>query len=79
VEHFENVTLPDGPRSRYQLRREPKEGGLATMEAIARAYGVLEGPHAKEPLERVFHEMVRRSLMAKQQPRQVKQQPPQSR
>lgn len=72
VEHFENITLPEGESTRYQLRREPKEGGLATMEAIARAYGVLEGPQVQRALEDVFHEMVRRTLLTRQPPGPVR-------
>ena len=35
--------LPDAPPSAYRLRAEPREGGLATLEAIAHALRVLEG------------------------------------
>jgi DTW domain-containing protein YfiP len=62
VERFENVVLPEGPASRYRLRRETKVGGLATMEAIARAMGVLEGPNVQRQLEELFDEMVSRTL-----------------
>jgi DTW domain-containing protein YfiP len=37
------VSLPPGPPTIYRLRHEPKSGGLATLEAIARAFTVLEG------------------------------------
>lgn len=38
------VTLPaDVARSRYLLRNEPIDGGMATLEAIAHAFAVLEG------------------------------------
>jgi DTW domain-containing protein YfiP len=58
------VTLPQGALSRYQLRREPirKPHGLATMEAIARALAILEGPDAHNQLLDVFHAMVSRCL-----------------
>jgi DTW domain-containing protein len=60
------VSLPPGPPSRYQLRRETREGGLATLEAIARAFAVLEGPERGPPIERallgVFRVMVDRTL-----------------
>lgn len=50
----QRVNLPDGPPSQYRLRREERPGGLATLEAIARALGLLEGPAVQEALERVF-------------------------
>lgn len=37
------VTLPAGGPTTYQLRAERREGGLSTLEAIARAFAVLEG------------------------------------
>lgn len=59
------VSLPPGPPSMYRLRTESHEEGLATVEAIARAFGVLEGPHVREAMERVFHVMVERTLWSR--------------
>ena len=59
------VTLPPDVPSTYRLRSEAHETGLATIEAIARAMGILEGPHVREALERVFHAMVERTLWAR--------------
>lgn len=56
------VTLPPGPPSRYRLRHEAHETGLATMEAIARALGVLEGEAVQQTLEQLFDVMVERTL-----------------
>ncbi len=56
------VTLPPGPPSIYRLRSEPHPAGLATIEAIARAMGILEGAHVQEALEHVFRTMVERTL-----------------
>ena len=64
----QRVTLPEGPSSRYQIRHEPKAGGLATMEAIARALGFLEGAQVQASLEALFDEMVRRTLDSRQPP-----------
>jgi DTW domain-containing protein len=59
------VTLADSSPSEYRLRTEPRAGGLATLEAIARALRVLEGPRGPE-IERamlgVFRVMVERTL-----------------
>lgn len=59
------VTLPLGLPSMYGLRRETQSGGLATMEAIARALGILEGPSVQAALEHVFRIMVERTLWAR--------------
>lgn len=54
----ERVYLPEGRPTAWGLRHEPKPGGLATLEAIARALGVLEGPEVAEQLERLLAESV---------------------
>jgi DTW domain-containing protein YfiP len=62
LDRAEAVTLPPGPPSRYRLRREPKEGGLATFEAIARVLGFLESPSVQAELEAFFERMVEATL-----------------
>ena len=59
------VSLPAGAPTAYRLRFEPQKGGLATLEAIARAFGVLEGPAVEEALLVPFHAMVERTLWAR--------------
>lgn len=59
------VSLPEGPPSSYGLRHEPQAGGLATLEAIARAFGILEGAAVQAELERVLQIMVERTLWAR--------------
>lgn len=59
---------PDGP-SRYRLRREPATGGLATLEAISRALGILEGPDVRARLDALFEVMVHRTLLTRGAPR----------
>jgi DTW domain-containing protein YfiP len=57
------VTLPESGGSSYRLRAEPKAGGLATLEAIARALGILEGdPAIEAAMLGVFRVMVERTL-----------------
>lgn len=56
------ATLPPDEPTAYRLRSEPVEGGLATLEAIARAFGILESPAIRTALEAVFRVMVERSL-----------------
>lgn len=47
----ERVALPAVHESRYGLRRAGREGGLCTLEAIARALAILEGPVAGPAIE----------------------------
>ena len=56
------VKLPPGLKSHYLLRRQPVPGGLATIEAIANALGVLDGPAVRDHLDKVFALMVERTL-----------------
>jgi DTW domain-containing protein len=61
------VTLPAAPEkpSLYRLRAEAHAHGLATIEAIARALGVLEGPEVEAALVFPFRAMVERTLWAR--------------
>jgi len=59
------VTLPAAGPTEYRLRAEPREGGLATLEAVARALGILEGdagPEIERAMLAVFRVMVERTL-----------------
>ena len=56
-----SVTVGGGP-SLYRLRRAPFPGALSTIEAVARALGVLEGPEVQQALEKLFETMVERTL-----------------
>jgi DTW domain-containing protein YfiP len=62
VAEAECVTLAAGPPTRYRLRHEPKVGGLATFEAIARALGVLESAAVQQQLEAIFERIVNATL-----------------
>jgi DTW domain-containing protein YfiP len=59
------VSLPAGPPSAYRLRFEAHRDGLATMEAIARALGILEGDHIQRALDNVFRAVVERTLWSR--------------
>ncbi|MCU1277180.1 MAG: domain containing protein [bacterium] len=56
------VSVPMDAPTVYRLRAETQENRLATMEAIARALGILEGAHVREALEQLFRVMVERTL-----------------
>lgn len=59
------VRLPVGEPSIYRLRSEAHAHGLATIEAIARAFGVLESDEVRAALELPFRAMVERTLWAR--------------
>lgn len=59
------VFLPEGRPTAWGLRHEPKPGGLATIEAIARAFGVLESREVEEQLERLLAENVYRTHLTR--------------
>jgi DTW domain-containing protein YfiP len=59
------VRLPPGPPSVYTLRRAPFAYGLSTMEAVARALGVLDGDAVREELERLLQIFIDRTLWAR--------------
>lgn len=56
------VRLPVGDPSRYRLRRNAREDNLSTLEAIARALAILEGPELGKSLEDVHRRSVDRML-----------------
>lgn len=59
------VVLPPGAPSRYRIRSEPRAGGLATIEAIARAFALLGEAEASAAMERVFAAAVERTLWSR--------------
>ena len=64
------VHLPTAPETMYRLRSEPKEGGLATAEAIAHAYAALGGADNQvvaDAILRVFRIAVERTLWVRGQ------------
>lgn len=63
LRHHVRVTLPALGPSEYRLREEPQIGGLATLEAIARALRILEcDATVSDAMLRVFRTMVERTL-----------------
>lgn len=56
------VKLPVGEPSCYRLRRSPRVWKLSTLEAIARALGLIEGRDVQVALEHLFLKMVERRL-----------------
>ncbi len=44
------VKMTDNLEGIYTLRKSPVEGGVCTLEAIAKALEIIEGPHISRPL-----------------------------
>jgi len=65
LERAEKVVLEAGRETEWGVRNEPKEGGLATLEAIARAFGVLESRDVEAALYGAFRSLVRETLAAR--------------
>jgi DTW domain-containing protein YfiP len=60
-----HVKLPAGPSSEYHLKVQRNESGVCTLEAIARAVGILESRDAQAQLELVLRVMVERTMWSK--------------
>jgi DTW domain-containing protein YfiP len=59
------VKLPVGAPSEFRLRREHREDGVSTFEAIARALGIIEGGIVQQELEAIFKIRVERTLWSR--------------
>lgn len=59
------VKIPAGVATKYRVRKESQAEGLATIEAIARALGAIEGQNVQDQLERLFNIMVTRTLASR--------------
>jgi DTW domain-containing protein len=57
----EPVTLPPGGPSRYTLRHAPRDAAVSTLEAVARALGLLEGAAIERALTEILETFVTRS------------------
>jgi DTW domain-containing protein YfiP len=62
---IQHVKIPEGRPSEYRLRHQPNANSLCTLEAIARAIGILESVEAQEELEFVLRVMVERTLWSR--------------
>lgn len=58
----QHIKLADAGSGLFFLRRKIKDEGVSTMEAIARALGIIESAHLQLHLEKVFRIMVERTL-----------------
>lgn len=71
--HVRHKELKDVPRVRVTpksqatafLRKEHVEGGMATLEAIAQAMGVFEGPEIEKALNDLYQLKLQRTLKAR--------------
>jgi DTW domain-containing protein YfiP len=59
------VRLPAGSPSEYRLRTQRSDNNLCSLEAIARALGILESAEAQTSLEQLLRVLVERTLWAR--------------
>lgn len=64
---IQHVKLPPGPPSEYLLRAQATDENLCTLEAIARALGILESESVKRQLEWILRVLVERTLWSRGQ------------
>jgi DTW domain-containing protein YfiP len=65
LENATMVRLPEGEKTVWGVRREFHPEGLATFEAIARAFGIIESIEVQESMEKLFSLMVARTFLAR--------------
>jgi DTW domain-containing protein YfiP len=56
------AALPVVERARHRLRQDDRPDHISTIEAVALAMRILEGPEVAEPIERICRIMVERTL-----------------
>lgn len=62
LKNVTHVKLQDATPGIFFLRRKIKDEGVSTLEAIARALGVIESQNIQTKLEQVFRVMVEKTL-----------------
>lgn len=65
LQELPRVTLKADPATTQFLRKESKPEGMATLEAIAKAYVILEGPAAGDALMALYQLKLERTLRAR--------------
>ena len=65
IKGIQHVKLPPGPPSEYHLRVQRDVRHVCTLEAIARAIGILESPAAQSSLETIMRILVERTLWSR--------------
>jgi len=56
------LVLPEPTRSRDRLREQHRSDGMSTIEAVAAAVAKIEGIETARPLEKLYDELVRRTI-----------------
>jgi DTW domain-containing protein YfiP len=59
------LRLPAGAPSNYRVRKETKFEGLATIEAISRALGIVESANIQIQLDELLKVMTDRTLLSR--------------
>lgn len=67
LHHVKRVRLPEGVAAPHRLREAPSADRVSTLEAVARALGVLDGPEVQAHLEAAFRLVVTTTLATRGQ------------
>lgn len=62
LSHLQRVKLPASPTGKLHIRKETHPQGMATLEAIAQALGILEGPKTGEYLNSIYQAKLNQTL-----------------
>jgi len=67
LKNIPRVKIGEAPPETHYLRLESKAEGMATLQAIAKALGVIEGPEIEEQLLRLYRAKLERTLIGRGQ------------
>lgn len=73
LSEFPQIKVPLSGESLYRVRKESKDEGLATIEAIARTLQILEGTSVREALDQLLHAMTSRVMSSRGMPKATPQ------
>ncbi len=65
IAHLPRVMIREPNLEQLHLRAETTIEGMATLQAIAHAFGVLEGPEARQALLELYHQKLHRTIEAR--------------
>jgi DTW domain-containing protein len=65
LKDIQRVMISTPNTSKYHIRNETNEYGMATLQAIALALGIIEGPEVKEKLLKLYQAKLEQTLMSR--------------
>jgi len=65
LKEIPRVKISTKNTSTYHIRNETNEYGMATLQAVALALGIIEGPEVKEKLMKLYQAKLEQTLMSR--------------